>query len=371
MKENNSATDVKMISLNEISKENKDSSMMTLTKYEKSKKLISAPLPMNLNTRREFLFVSFCGCFLTFNSGYLNGCSLTGYKGLSNINVPVAGLTGTYTKAAIAIADHNGVGFVDAFAIIGCFIFGSFLSGLFLPKAKPMSISPEYGPLLLLQGLFLTSACIGSELNYEGIWLWYLLSIANGIQNGITSIYSGNMIRTTHLTGTSTDIGLIIGQIFRGNYVNSFKLILLLSLTISFCLGATLSITMVEIYGFHAIIPNTILVLIIGILLIIFVSNEFNITFWEALSNSGGWDQAIHDLKLKGKNESEIDLIFNDIDVDKSETIDVKELCIAIEKSTKKSVSDRYIAKLFFHADSDNNGKISRNQFHKALEKFL
>lgn len=187
MGKNTSRDDNKMISLN-IHKNDKKSSSTDDNVATDNMSIINpkwlikkAPLPMNLNTRREFLCVSFCGCFFAFNSGYLNGCSLTGFNGLSNITIPVAGLTGTYTKAAVAIANHDDAFFIDAFAIISCFIFGSFLSGLMLPNEKPMLLSTKYGPLLLLEGFFLSSVCILSELEYKGIWLWYLLSIANGI----------------------------------------------------------------------------------------------------------------------------------------------------------------------------------------------
>ena len=59
-----------------------------------------------------------------------------------------------------------------------------------------------------------------AEANPEGRALFYFAAVANGIQNGVTSTYSANLIRTSHLTGTSTDIGLIFGQMLRGNWKN-------------------------------------------------------------------------------------------------------------------------------------------------------
>lgn len=173
------------------------------------------------------------------------------------------------------------------------------------------------------------------------------------------------------MTGTSTDIGLIIGQIARGNSQNAFKLILLILLTISFCLGATVSIVMIDLYGFNAILPNAILMLVIGIISILFLSNEYNVTFWEALSSTGGWDQAFHDLNLKGKNKSDVDKLFDTIDSDKKGFINYSELCKVIEIHTNKKASDKYISKLFVKANSENNALISRENFCKSLERFL
>ena len=46
--------------------------------------------------------------------------------------------------------------------------------------------------------------------------LYYFAAMANGLQNGMTSTYTANLIRTSVLGGTSTDIGLIAGQMSRG-----------------------------------------------------------------------------------------------------------------------------------------------------------
>jgi len=38
-----------------------------------------------------------------------------------------------------------------------------------------------------------------------------------GLQNSLVSIVSGSVVRTTHLTGTFTDLGIELGQIFQQN----------------------------------------------------------------------------------------------------------------------------------------------------------
>jgi hypothetical protein len=62
--------------------------------------------------------------------------------------------------------------------------------------------------------------------------------MANGVQNGMSSLYSANLLRTTHLTGTTTDIGLLIGASLRGNRVNEWKLWILIGLAVSFWTGS-------------------------------------------------------------------------------------------------------------------------------------
>jgi uncharacterized membrane protein YoaK (UPF0700 family) len=327
--------------LNELGKVKDDNN--SKISYTKTKRTIQVPLPLNLKTSREFLFFSLSGCCFTFNSGYLNGCSIRGFKGLSDYHTAVAGITGGFTKVSIFIANNEYDEFWTNFYVICCFIFGGFISGIFIPNAKPLEISPEYGPLFLLIGIILVVSALVTEYDGNERLLWCLLALANGIQNGMISMYSNNLIRSTHITGGSTDIGMFVGQMIRGNNSNIWKLLLIICLTLSFCCGAALSQPVIDIYGFKAIIPNTIFMLLVGTSSIIFVANEFNISFWEALSNTGGWDQAIIELDLKDKTKEEIDLKFNQIDSHHTEYIDVDELGIAIEERKGEKVSSKYL----------------------------
>jgi uncharacterized membrane protein YoaK (UPF0700 family) len=45
----------------------------------------------------------------------------------------------------------------------------------------------------------------------------YMLSIACGMQNAMTTRYSGAVVRTTHLTGMVTDVGLLLGHMARSD----------------------------------------------------------------------------------------------------------------------------------------------------------
>jgi uncharacterized membrane protein YoaK (UPF0700 family) len=52
---------------------------------------------------------------------------------------------------------------------------------------------------------------------------------------------SGSVIRTTHVTGTFTDIGIIFGRLLRGKTEDLWKLKILFPLAFGFILGAVLS----------------------------------------------------------------------------------------------------------------------------------
>ncbi|CAF1391589.1 unnamed protein product, partial [Adineta ricciae] len=68
----------------------------------------------------------------------------------------------------------------------------------------------------------------------------YLVCLGFGLQNGMCTTYSGAVIRTTHVTGTMTDIGLILGQavFHKRTRKNLWKLKILVPLYLSFLFGA-------------------------------------------------------------------------------------------------------------------------------------
>ena len=59
-----------------------------------------------------------------------------------------------------------------------------------------------------------------------------------GIQNAMVSHYQGAIIRTTHLSGVLTDLGLALGYFFRGLKKEKKKIILHLLILIGFITGS-------------------------------------------------------------------------------------------------------------------------------------
>ena len=52
----------------------------------------------------------------------------------------------------------------------------------------------------------------------------YLASCACGLQNAMVTTYSGTVIRTTHLSGMFTDLGIFLGHALRGLPVDRQRL---------------------------------------------------------------------------------------------------------------------------------------------------
>jgi hypothetical protein len=85
----------------------------------------------------------------------------------------------------------------------------------------------------------------------------YLICLGCGLQNGMCTTFSGAVIRTTHVTGILTDIGLIIGQAIFHERTRKhlWKLKILIPLYISFCCGGIIGWFAFELMQNKAIIP--------------------------------------------------------------------------------------------------------------------
>jgi predicted MarR family transcription regulator len=74
------------------------------------------------------------------------------------------------------------------------------------------------------------------------------------------------------------------------------------------------------------------------------------------------WKRAQHALHLDGKNLDELSQIFDEIDVDKSGSIDLKELDQALKKTHQKFGRIQLDA-MMNSVDANHDGKISREEF--------
>jgi xanthosine utilization system XapX-like protein len=95
----------------------------------------------------------------------------------------------------------------------------------------------------------------------------YLVSLACGLQNGMCTTFSGAVIRTTHVTGILTDIGLILGQtVFHPRTrKHLWKLKVLVPLYVAFFLGGVIGWFAYKLLHVKAILLPCAVVGILGI----------------------------------------------------------------------------------------------------------
>jgi uncharacterized membrane protein YoaK (UPF0700 family) len=99
---------------------------------------------------------------------------------------------------------------------------------------------PRYAHLLLLVSATMYVAFLVESAD----WLFpgaLLLAFGSGAQNALTTIYSGAVLRSTHVTGTVTDMGIELGKIlFHGDKSGVWKLQLLTTFLLCYILGGLL-----------------------------------------------------------------------------------------------------------------------------------
>jgi uncharacterized membrane protein YoaK (UPF0700 family) len=83
----------------------------------------------------------------------------------------------------------------------------------------------------------------------------YWAALACGIQNAMASSYCGLVLRTTHVTGIVTDIGILIGHWLRHRREEPWRLLFLSCLLGGFALGGVGGAAAARWLGQHALWP--------------------------------------------------------------------------------------------------------------------
>lgn len=112
-------------------------------------------------------------------------------------------------------AGHGLLLIIGAFSLLS-FFSGSFLTTLFVRWARERQIESIYALPLLVEALLLLFFGVRGRVvaaDYDAIGLIVLLCFSMGLQNAIITKLSDAVIRTTHVTGMVTDLGIAVGRI--------------------------------------------------------------------------------------------------------------------------------------------------------------
>lgn len=181
---------------------------------------------------RERPWVFIYGAMLSAVAGFINVLLLGIY------HVPVSHMTGAVARIAIDISSGNRSDFWGAATIFIGFLCGAIVSGLIIGGTR---IQPgrRYGVAMMTEAalLFAAATLLINGHTRSGI---PIAAMACGLQNAMASSYCGLILRTTHVTGMVTDIGVLIGHWIRYQRIEVWKLALLLVIFSGFILGGIL-----------------------------------------------------------------------------------------------------------------------------------
>ncbi len=171
---------------------------------------------------------------------------------LSTQHQAISHLTGTVSLLGMEMGLGNWLAAGHAAAVFSSFFAGCVASGLIV-RHKELKKGYHYGVALMLECGLLVTACY--FLRHEAVAGTYLAAMACGLQNGMATTYSGAVIRTTHVTGIVTDLGIALGQLARRETVDRRRMGLYLLLFTAFFLGGVGGAV-----GFHLLSYNVLLV---------------------------------------------------------------------------------------------------------------
>ncbi len=172
------------------------------------------------------------GTLLAACAGCINAAGLIGlhHQALSHMSGTAAIL-----GAELARGQRDAVW--HALLILTFFFLGCVLSGV-LVRENTLQLGRRYGIALLCESALLFAA---TYLLVHGQGAGdHLAAMACGLQNALATNYSGAVIRTTHITGIMTDLGLAAGAALRRDRVDRRRTGLYLLLAGGFVGGSVL-----------------------------------------------------------------------------------------------------------------------------------
>lgn len=182
---------------------------------------------------------------LAFIAGIVNAIGLLGFE-----HQAISHLSGSVTLLGISLMSNISSALL-LLAVVLSFMLGSALSG-FLLTGGSLKLGRHYDTLLFIEGLLLLlSAYLLSRAHVYGITL---ASAACGLQNALATNYSGAVVRTTHLTGIFTDLGLMIGKALKGEPFDTRKGVMFLLIIFGFLLGGITGVILFKYYSILALV---------------------------------------------------------------------------------------------------------------------
>ncbi len=182
--------------------------------------------------------------------------------------------TSHMTGIVSSLADHLALGeFALALGAMGAvlsFLLGAMTSAIMINYGRRRALRSQFAlPLLLEAGLFLVFGLMGSTLaGVTGLFVpatVMLLCFMMGLQNAVITKISGAVVRTTHLTGVVTDLGIELGKLIYWNRVDAGaahrvvadrdRLQMLGALILCFLVGGVLGAIGFKQFGYLATLP--------------------------------------------------------------------------------------------------------------------
>lgn len=214
------------------------------------------------------------GFVLAFNAGAVNA------GGFLVVGMYTSHMSGFASQVADSMILGKGAMLLSALGALLSFVGGAAVSALMVAWARQHRLRSAYAlPLLLEAALLLPFGLMGAiTLNFHTPFAVpptvLLLAFIMGLQNALGTQASGGRVRSTHMTGNVTDLGIELGKLLYRNRqdlpvgqrvrADRGRLRLYGGLLLSFIGGGVFGAAGFSYVGFFWVIPLALLLLVLA-----------------------------------------------------------------------------------------------------------
>jgi len=195
--------------------------------------------------------------FLALAAGAVNAIALLGFN-----HQGVSHLSGISTQIGIDVSTTNFSAATHLGLMVLSFALGASISGLVV-GSEPLKLRRGYSVCLFGEAALLLGAMW--LLGGGSIAGQYIAAAACGLQNAMTSTFTGAVVRTTHVTGIITDLGVSFGLWLRGESAGQRRLVICLVLIAGFILGGLVGALSFGWWGYNGLVLPAVVILLMGL----------------------------------------------------------------------------------------------------------
>ena len=214
------------------------------------------------------------GYLMAFNAGAINA------GGFLVLQLYTSHMTGFMSMLADSLVLGQTALVLAALGALLAFMTGAAVSAILVNWARHMHLRSTYAlPLLLVALLVLVFGLVGAVTTHWTTWFAVpltvlLLSFTMGVQNATLTKMSHATIRTTHMTGVVTDLGIELGKMLFWNragreapqpvHANWSRVRLFSGLLVMFLAGGIAGALGFQHWGFVCVVPLALLLMAVS-----------------------------------------------------------------------------------------------------------
>ncbi len=156
--------------------------------------------------RRTFIHDLRLASILSFVAGVVN---ISGLLSIQTLTTNVTGHFAFFSEQFVTSNYYQAWNFVS---YIISFLLGAFICGFIVERLSQKNHQTSHGIPMLLEIAALLFIAFAYD-NIGAVWIARVLLFSMGLQNALVTKISRAVVRTTHLTGLFTDLGIELSQL--------------------------------------------------------------------------------------------------------------------------------------------------------------